>query len=75
MRQPPPLMQSIGDYMALLETSYGTSEAAKYLKVDAEWFLSPNPDLETVGQEKPLSPRDWLLRRPGWRCGCPGAGL
>src|ERR1700674_1660380 len=30
-----PLMQSIGDYMALLETSYGTSEAAQYLKVDA----------------------------------------
>jgi hypothetical protein len=111
-----PLMQSIGDYMALLETSYGTSEAAQYLKVDAsrirqrlrehslfgidydgekrlprfqferqqvipglreviaalpkglspldvaEWFLSPNPDLEVAGQEKPLSPRDWLLR-------------
>jgi hypothetical protein len=111
-----PLLQSIGDYMALLETSYGTSEAAKYLKVDAsrirqrlrehslfgidydgekrlprlqferqqvipglreviaalpeglspldvaEWFLSPNPDLEVAGQEKPLSPRDWLLR-------------
>jgi hypothetical protein len=111
-----PLMQSIGDYMALLETSYSTSEAAKYLKVDAsrirqrlrehslfgidydgekrlprfqferqqvipglreviaalpkglspldvaEWFLSPNPDLEDAGQEKPLSPRDWLLR-------------
>jgi hypothetical protein len=111
-----PLMQSIGDYMALLETSYSTSEAAKHLKVDAsrirqrlrehsllgidydgekrlprfqferqqvipglreviaslpkglnpldvaEWFLSPNPDLEVAGQEKPLSPRDWLLR-------------
>ena len=111
-----PLMQSIGDYMALLKTSYSTSEAAKYLKVDAsrirqllrehslfgidydgekrlprfqferqqvipglreviaalpeglspldvaEWFLSPNPDLEVAGQEKPLSPRDWLLR-------------
>lgn len=111
-----PLLQSIGDYMALLETSYSTSEAAKYLKVDAsrirqrlrehslfgidydgekrlprfqferqqvipglreviaalpkglspldvaEWFLSPNPDLEVAGQEKPLSPRDWLLR-------------
>jgi hypothetical protein len=110
-----PLMQSIGDYMALLETSYTTSEAAKYLKVDAsrvrqrlrerslygidydgekrlprfqferqqvipglreviaalpqalnpldvaEWFLSPNPDLEIDSQENPLSPRDWLL--------------
>jgi len=110
-----PLMQSIGDYMALLETSYTTSEAAKYLKVDAsrvrqrlrerslygidydgekrlprfqferqkvipgfrevitalpqalnpldvaEWFLSPNPDLEIDGQENPLSPRNWLL--------------
>lgn len=28
----------------------------------AEWFLSPNPDLEPEGKEKPLSPRDWLLR-------------
>jgi hypothetical protein len=110
-----PLMQSIGDYMALLETSYTTSEAAKYLNVDAsrirqrlrerslygvdydgekrlprfqfereqvipgvreilaalpsglnpldvaEWFLSPNPDLEGAGQENPLSPREWML--------------
>ena len=110
-----PLMQSIGDYMALLETSYTTGEAAKYLKVDAsrirqrlrerslygidydgerrlprfqfereqvipgvreilaalpsglnpldvaEWFLSPNPDLEDAGQGNPLSPREWLL--------------
>jgi hypothetical protein len=30
-----PLTQSITDYMALLETSYSTSQAAKYLKVDA----------------------------------------
>jgi hypothetical protein len=110
-----PLMRSIGDYMALLETSYTTSEAAKYLKVDAsrvrqrlrehslfgieydgekrlprfqferqqvipglrdviaalpkdlnpldvaQWFLSPNPDLEIEGQEEPMSPREWLL--------------
>jgi hypothetical protein len=110
-----PLMQSIGDYMALLETRYTTSEAAKYLKVDArrirrrlrerslygidydgkkrlprfqfereqvipgvreilavlpsalnpldvaDWFLSPNPDLEDSGQESPVSPRNWLL--------------
>lgn len=28
----------------------------------AEWFLSPNPDLETEGQDPPLSPREWLLR-------------
>ena len=28
----------------------------------AEWFLSPNPDLEPEGKEKPLSPRDWLIR-------------
>lgn len=109
-----PLMESIGDYMALLETSYTTSEAAKYLQVDAsrirqrlrerslygidydgekrlprfqferakvipgmrevlaalseglnpldvaEWFLSPNPDLEGAGEET-LSPREWLL--------------
>ena len=110
-----PLMRSITDYMALLETSYSTSEAASYLKVDAsrirqrlrehslfgidydgekrlprfqferkqvvpgireviaalpvdlnpldvaEWFLSPNPDLE-VGDEEVLSPREWLLK-------------
>jgi hypothetical protein len=30
-----PLTQSIADYMALLETSYSTRQAAKYLKVDA----------------------------------------
>jgi len=30
-----PLTRSITDYMALLETSYSTSQAAKYLKVDA----------------------------------------
>jgi hypothetical protein len=29
-----PLAQSVADYMALLETSYTTSEAAKQLKVD-----------------------------------------
>jgi hypothetical protein len=108
-----PLAQSIADYMALLDTSLTTSEAAKYLKVDpsrvrqrlragtlygvdydgekrlprfqferrkvipgladvlpqlaahlspidvAEWFLSPNPDLEV--EEQPVSPREWLL--------------
>jgi hypothetical protein len=111
-----PLMRSITDYMALLETSYSTAQAAKYLKVDAsrvrqrlrehslfgidydgekrlprfqferqnvipgmrevlaalpkelnpldvaEWFLSPNPDLEIDAQETPLSPREWLLK-------------
>jgi hypothetical protein len=113
---PDPLTQSITDYMALLETSYSTSQAARYLKVDAsrvrqrlrenslfgidydgekrlprfqferakvipgmrevlaalpeglnpldvaEWFLSPNPDLEIDAQETPLSPREWLLK-------------
>jgi hypothetical protein len=111
-----PLTRSITDYMALLETSYSTSQAASYLKVDAsrirqrlrehslfgidydgekrlprfqferakvvpgmrevlaalpeglnpvdvaEWFLSPNPDLEIDAQEMPLSPREWLLK-------------
>jgi hypothetical protein len=111
-----PLTRSIADYMALLETSYSTAQAAKYLKVDAsrvrqrlrehslfgidydgekrlprfqferqnvipgmrevlaalpkdlnpldvaEWFLSPNPDLEMDAQETPLSPREWLLK-------------
>jgi hypothetical protein len=111
-----PLIHSIADYMALLETSFTTSEAAEYLKVDvsrirqrlrerslfgveydgerrlprfqferqqvlpglrdvigalpealnpldvAEWFLSPNPDLELAERDIPLSPRAWLLR-------------
>lgn len=111
-----PLKASITDYMALLETSYSTSQAARHLKVDAsrvrqrlrenslfgieydgekrlprfqfergqvipglrevlpalpdglnpldvaEWFLSPNPDLEIANQEEPLSPREWLLK-------------
>lgn len=110
-----PLAQSIADYMALLDTSLTTSQAAKYLKVDpsrirqrlrerslygveydgekrlprfqfeghkvvpglahvlaelpghlspldvAEWFLSPNPDLDLEGRAEPVSPRDWLL--------------
>jgi hypothetical protein len=111
-----PLMRSIADYMALLETSLTTTEAARYLKVDvsrirqrlrerslygieydgerrlprfqferkqvlpglrevisampaglnpldvAEWFLSPNPDLELDKHDAPLSPREWLLK-------------
>src|ERR1700730_4181512 len=109
-----PLMHSIADYMALIETSLTTTQAANYLKVDvsrirqrlrerslfgieydgerrlprfqferylvlpglrevlaalpealnpvdvAEWFLSPNPDLE-LGTGA-VSPREWLLR-------------
>jgi hypothetical protein len=115
-REVDPLMRSIADYMALLETSLTTADAARYLKVDvsrirqrlrerslygidydgerrlprfqferkqvlpglrevisalpeglnsldvAEWFLSPNPDLELEKQEAPTSPRDWLLK-------------
>lgn len=111
-----PLIRTIADYMALLETSLTTAEAARYLKVDvsrirqrlrerslygvdydgerrlprfqferkqvlpglrevisalpealnpldvAEWFLSPNPDLELEDEDAPLSPREWLLR-------------
>ncbi|HME37525.1 MAG TPA: hypothetical protein VKG63_01075 [Steroidobacteraceae bacterium] len=111
-----PLTRSIADYMALLETSLSTAEAARYLKVDvsrirqrlrerslfgleydgerrlprfqferkqvvpglrevlsalpealnpldvAEWFLSPNPDLELEGRDAVLSPREWLLK-------------
>ena len=110
-----PLAQSIADYMALLDTSLTTGQAAKYLKVDAsrirqrlrerslygveydgekrlprfqferrkvvpgladilvelparlgpldvaEWFLSPNPDLELEDRSAPISPREWLL--------------
>jgi hypothetical protein len=108
-----PLLESIADYMGLLETSYTTTEAAEQLEVDisrirqrlrerslygveydgekrlprfqferqcvlpglrevlqalpedlnpldvAEWFLSPNPDLEM--RQRVLSPRQWLL--------------
>ena len=111
-----PVQRSIGGYMALLETSFTTAQAARYLKVDvsrirqrlrersllgieydgerrlprfqfertqvlpglrevigalperqnpldvAEWFLSPNPDLDLQDQGTPLSPREWLLR-------------
>ena len=110
-----PLAQSIADYMALLDTSLTTGQAAKHLKVDpsrirqrlrerslygiaydgqkrlprfqferrkvipgladvlaelpaqlspldvAEWFLSPNPDLELEDRSAPISPREWLL--------------
>lgn len=110
-----PLAHSIADYMALLETSFTTAQAAKHLKVDtsrirqrlrerslygieydgerrlprfqfegrkvipgladvlselpadlnpldvAEWFLAPNPDLETDSADAPFSPRTWLL--------------
>src|ERR1700704_4683472 len=113
--KPDPLMRSVADYMALLETSLTTADAARYLKVDvsrvrqrlrerslygieydgerrlprfqferkqvlpglrevisalpeglnpldvAEWFLSPNPDLELEKQEPSLSPREWSL--------------
>ena len=27
----------------------------------AEWFLSPNPDLELEDRPAPISPREWLL--------------
>jgi hypothetical protein len=33
-----PLRRSIRDYMRLLETSYTTSEAANFLKVDSSWI-------------------------------------
>jgi hypothetical protein len=109
-----PLVVSITGYMALLETSFTTSDAAHLLQVDvsrirqrlrerslfgvdydgerrlprfqfvrhlvlpglrevlaalpealnpldvAEWFLSPNPDLELAAGA--VSPREWLLR-------------
>jgi hypothetical protein len=110
-----PLAQSIADYMAMLDTSLTTLQAAKHLEVDpsrirqrlrerslygieydgekrlplfqferrkvipglaailaelpkqlspldvAEWFLSPNPDLEIESRAEPVSPRKWLL--------------
>jgi len=111
-----PLARSVVDYIALIETSLTTAEAARGLKCDAsrirqrlrerslfgleyegewrlprfqfergrplpglaevlaalaedlspldlaEWFLSPNPDLEAGTGGEPLSPRQWLLR-------------
>ena len=111
-----PLSRSVVDYIALIETSLTTGEAARGLKCDAsrirqrlrerslfgleyegewrlprfqfergrplpglaevlaelaqdlspldvaEWFLSPNPDLEDGGERALLSPRRWLLR-------------
>jgi hypothetical protein len=110
-----PVTRTVADYMALLDSSYSTREAARFLDVDvsrirqriherslfgveyegewrlprfqlerrrvipglaevlralpkdlsaldiAEWFLSPNPDLE-LDDDETLSPRDWLLR-------------
>jgi len=46
----------------------GLAEVVASLPADAnaleiaEWFLSPNPDLEIEDREAPLSPREWLLR-------------
>lgn len=111
-----PLARTVVDFMALIETSLGTNEAARMLRVDvsrirqrlrertllgfeyegewrlprfqfdrklvlpglgevlgvidvaanplevAEWFLTPNVDLEIDGQAASASPREWLLR-------------
>ncbi len=45
----------------LAEVAASLPAEANALEV-AEWFLSPNPDLEIDGRETPLSPREWLLR-------------
>ena len=45
----------LGEVLATLPVEMNALEVA-------EWFLSPNPDLEIAAQEAPLSPRDWLLR-------------
>lgn len=113
---PDPITRTVADYMALLDSSHSTRDAARFLGVDvsrirqrirehslyaveyegewrlprfqfegkrvlpglaqtlraipadlaaldvAEWFLSPNPDLEQGGEGRMLSPREWLLR-------------
>jgi len=46
-----PLTRSIADYMALLETSYTTSEAAKYLKVDVSRIRQRLRERTLVGIE------------------------
>lgn len=111
-----PITRTVADYMALLDSSLSTRDAARFLRVDvsrirqrlreqslygveyegewrlprfqfegkrvlpglaqtlralpadlsaldvAEWFLSPNPDLEQGDDGPALSPREWLLR-------------
>jgi hypothetical protein len=41
-----PLQQSIADYMALLDTSHTTSQAAKYLKLDASRIRQDDRDVQ-----------------------------
>ena len=48
-------LPGLGEVLAALPTELNALEAA-------EWFLSPNPDLQLDEQALPLSPRDWLLR-------------
>ena len=48
-------LPGLGEVLAALSTELNALEAA-------EWFLSPNPDLQHDEQEPPLSPREWLLR-------------
>ena len=48
-------LPGLGEVLAALPTELHALEAA-------EWFLSPNPDLQLDEQALPLSPRDWLLR-------------
>ena len=49
------LLPSLAEVVAALPAEVNALEVA-------EWFLSPNPDLEIEGRETPLSPREWLLR-------------
>ena len=48
-------LPGLGEVLAALPAEVNAVEMA-------EWFLTPNPDLEIDAQEAPLSPRDWLLR-------------
>ena len=48
-------LPGLGEVLAALPDDVNALEVA-------EWFLSPNPDLEIDSQEALLSPRDWLLR-------------
>jgi hypothetical protein len=48
-------LPGLGEVLAALSAELNALEVA-------EWFLTPNPDLELDRQARVLSPREWLLR-------------
>ena len=49
------VLPGLGEVLAALPAELNALELA-------EWFLTPNPDLELDRQARALSPREWLLR-------------